>query len=306
MKFLIQLLQLPLLLFAVAQKHGIQPADESDKNHAVASASRLRRSVATPRRVAKEGGYGGISLKLLIASCTFALVNGMSRMPGHLALCAKLASCDKVLKRSWSNLAGKEVEAIIVKMEKKLLTSQDASEKQKLIDTINNIKTGKFIILQNKQGFLSVQKRITVQDGTHEPAWGEKFISFDSERMIPGYSRHEGFWAPPKWDYPDYDGPLSLPNWHVVPWLGKAAFLSKLNQVEKYGEDVFCTQHRGYARCRILKGGRVGSKEFHDLRANIIWPEGYGDHYIKIFNCRPSREFYRYIMNFNQFKKSSI
>lgn len=124
--------------------------------------------------------------------------------------------------------------------------------------------------------------------------------------MIPGYSRCEGFWAPPKWSDPNYDGPLSLPNWDVVPWLGKEVFLSKLNQVERYGQDVFCTQHRGYAPCRIYKGGRVGSKEFHDLRANIMWPEGYGDHYIKIFNCRPSREFYRYIMNFNQFKNASV
>ncbi len=46
-------------LFAVAQKHGVQSVDESDKNHAIAS--RLRRSVATPRRVAKEGSFGGIS-----------------------------------------------------------------------------------------------------------------------------------------------------------------------------------------------------------------------------------------------------
>ena len=94
----------------------------------------------------------------------------MSRMPQHISLCAKLVACDKVFQRSWSNVTAQEVEALMVKMEKKLLALQDASEKQKLIDTINNIKTGKLTILQNKRGFLSLQKRITVQDGTHEPA----------------------------------------------------------------------------------------------------------------------------------------
>lgn len=232
--------------------------------------------------------------------------NGMFRVSKNLRAIAKVATRNRITQRSWRNLTGSETEERIKKAEEQLrqkngTTPEDQLIKQKYIDQIEKLKSGQLQILINKKGDVRFQEPITVQDGTHELATGEKLIFFDCERMIPGGMRGEGFWAPR--NDPDYKGCLELPTRHALPWIGKADFLAKLADVEKNGEGIQKWQFKGLSMSRIIREMSVGSTEFHDNVANIKWPGGYGTHYIGMCNCKPSREFYRYIMNFNRFKK---
>jgi hypothetical protein len=69
--------------------------------------------------------------------------------------------------------------------------------------------------------------------------------------------------------------------------------------VKYYGKHrIIMNFYKGLSISRI-DGTYVGSSEYEDTEAGIIWPQGYSTHYIGKYNVIPSREFYLYVMNFS-------
>lgn len=125
--------------------------------------------------------------------------------------------------------------------------------------------------------------------------------AFERETMVtlkdrPEF-RVEGYWRN------EYDASTSLypsPKSRPDAWPRKAEFLAKLGAVETALKNADClTYYRGLAPSRIEEDVYVGSCEFIDKTAKIVWPCGYLQHYIDKHNVVPSADFYDYIMDFD-------
>ena len=95
--------------------------------------------------------------------------------------------------------------------------------------------------------------------------------------------KHEGYWSTSK------DKPSKFP-WPIPDpaWLGKTAFLSRLDKLEANAERV---SWLGKSICRLC-GCENGSQEFQF--DDWVWPEGYR-HYITDHCVRPSKQFEDFI-----------
>ncbi len=171
----------------------------------------------------------------------------------------------------------------------------------------------------------ALKRSITHQD-VFTKARGENLISFDREKMIDveegpilfQFGKVEGYWASsedPRYDY--CDGKFPFPKRHNKPWAGKDAFLAKLSNIESDARNlnwsldlasiksqikvhnIWKATFRGTSISR-LDGSAVGSSQFYDTKSKITWPAGYGSHYVEEHNVIPSREFYRYVINYHQ------
>lgn len=127
----------------------------------------------------------------------------------------------------------------------------------------------------------------------------EEQIGFEREKLIKGHG--EGFWAP-RWDK-EYTGTLPFPKEHAKPWPSQNDFLKKLFAIESMAgknSRIQCVAYRGHSHARLgEESAYVGNRQYSDMIAKICWPEAFGQYYVEKFNVKPSREFYRYVMNFN-------
>lgn len=133
----------------------------------------------------------------------------------------------------------------------------------------------------------------------------EDKIEFDRDNFV--YVKHEGFceghWASdinPEED--SYRGIFPFPKAYKEPWIGKDEFLKKLYQIEASAgksDSVIQVIHcKGMSPSRLKPNCSVSNKTYVDSQKKINWPDGYSWHYIKEFNVKPSREFFRYAMEF--------
>jgi|SRR5581483_8353069 len=143
----------------------------------------------------------------------------------------------------------------------------------------------------------------------------EDKISFDRERI----SFVEGYWSKDKKDlnYSDYYAQFPMPTENKTTWSGQKEFLEKLNRIQRIAiSSIYCNNQSCHTNLRIktnllpyhLSFGPSAPQcriclqwtspcEFIDSRSVIFWQTGYV-HYLEKHNLLPSREFYRYIMNF--------
>lgn len=97
--------------------------------------------------------------------------------------------------------------------------------------------------------------------------------------------RREGFWG----NRHDGASLLPMPASSDGSWLGKAMFLTKLEEIE---EKLVPLQYRGFSTCRIC-GVINGSQEYE--KDGWVWPSGFA-HYVKEHNVRPSLAFQEFIL----------
>jgi len=95
--------------------------------------------------------------------------------------------------------------------------------------------------------------------------------------------KHEGYWPTSK------DKAIKSP-WPIPDpaWLGRTAFLSRLDKLEPTAERVY---YMGKSLCRLC-GCQNGNQEFRF--DDWVWPEGYR-HYIADHYVRPSEQFEDFI-----------
>ena len=95
--------------------------------------------------------------------------------------------------------------------------------------------------------------------------------------------KHEGYWPTSK------DKAIKSP-WPIPDpaWLGRTAFLSRLDKLEATAERVY---YMGKSLCRLC-GCQNGNQEFRF--DDWVWPEGYR-HYIADHYVRPSEQFEDFI-----------
>jgi len=167
-----------------------------------------------------------------------------------------------------------------------------------------------FLITGSLVGAPTTQRELEKAQITFAPVPGEDAIDFDRE-LIPGPINKttleiEGM---------RYEGRLDEEDEHeqLKPWVGQAEFLHRLYALEKYAE-----QFQEWARTptadgsymRLLPDIEVASrfrnfgyngryKEFTDHKNEVSWRSHFGRHYVAKFNIKPSREFYRYVMNYH-------
>jgi hypothetical protein len=91
--------------------------------------------------------------------------------------------------------------------------------------------------------------------------------------------KHEGYWATSQGEASKFPWPIPAPT-----WLGRTAFLSRLDKLEATAKRVY---YSGKSLCRLC-GCQNGSQEFRF--DDWVWPEGYR-HYITDHYVRPSEQF---------------
>lgn len=214
----------------------------------------------------------------------------------------------------------------------KINTPSNYSQKSNLITTKpkkqNNYKPhfsianilksrfGKFFTLSAIISSIVLTNNVALaQDDQNQAAsWREQEnkIEFDRENFsiekaswYNNYTQEfcEGFWASHVDPVQDlYQGVFPFPKAYKEPWIGKEEFLKKLYQIESLADkpnSVIIAEHfKGMAPSRLKPDCFVGNKTYIDLQRKIKWPQGYSGHYIQEFNVKPSREFYRYVMEF--------
>lgn len=129
------------------------------------------------------------------------------------------------------------------------------------------------------------------------PVPGENKIEFDREKIVDA----EGYWAHSANPAEDtYHGKYSFPKPNQEPWPTEDKFLAKLTQIEKSagGARVKTTRYRGLAPSRLEPGVDLGSSEYVDTISGVTWTDAFGSYYVGKFHVKPSRQFYRFVMNF--------
>ncbi len=136
----------------------------------------------------------------------------------------------------------------------------------------------------------------------------EKLV-FDRTKMLheKGEWKIEGYWkqrnfsktlnskdAFVKSQYDEYK--CHIPVKHPTLWPGKEEFVEKLQKLQKV---VNMTGYDGQSYSRFEKDKTLGSREYADYEAMIMWPGDYLEHYIEKHNVLPSKEFYDYVMTVN-------
>ncbi len=125
----------------------------------------------------------------------------------------------------------------------------------------------------------------------------------------------EGYWAQGKNPLCDwYKGRYPFPISSNDAWPGKDEFLDKLAKIERLAEEVDIMDFnppapnkvwryifRGLAPSRLDKS-LLGCSEFSYRVGSdgkkINWTDAMGEHYVKKYNVKPSREFYEFVTNF--------
>lgn len=133
----------------------------------------------------------------------------------------------------------------------------------------------------------------------------EELIQFDREEMNEDKDyKVEGYWASDEDKSKDfYGGKYPWPQKNR-PWKGRREFIEKLDQMEfrcALGDEknfrwTYCG---GPTQSRLISSPRfLGEGEFKDSLFCIKWPDSFLSHYVEQCNVKPSREFYRFVMNY--------
>ncbi|MET0979788.1 MAG: hypothetical protein ABWX90_00865 [Candidatus Saccharimonadales bacterium] len=80
------------------------------------------------------------------------------------------------------------------------------------------------------------------------------------------------------------------------PFVGHREFLTALNRVQSYHEDIKTLHAKGWSNCRCCEK-KNGSVEFklNALGVTWAWPSGYV-HYVEDHNVRPSLAFQEWVL----------
>lgn len=123
----------------------------------------------------------------------------------------------------------------------------------------------------------------------------EKDIAFDREKMSDvAHHKVEGYWAKNHDDKSQFPFPKS----HDEPFIGQDEFVESLRKIED-SKSVKVESQKGSSPCRFGDRAANGSQEYSvKLKdTEVHWPEGYL-HYVVDHNVIPSREFFRFVINF--------
>ncbi len=136
------------------------------------------------------------------------------------------------------------------------------------------------------------------------PVSGEDKIQFDREKIVDA----EGYWADSENPSEDsYKGRYPFPKPNEKPWPTENKFLERLSRIEKtasqsmfggpvaMGVGLTCFMSQALSRFEDVFVGRC---EYSDQANKIKWTEAFGPYYVSKFHVKPSREFYRFVMNF--------
>lgn len=139
---------------------------------------------------------------------------------------------------------------------------------------------------------------VLILPGCEGPDLSDKTIKFDHETMStnPDGGKVEGYWA----DNENEKSNFPFPKSHASTFPGQNNFVEALKKIQN-DSSVEKDQFKGYSSCRFGDKPHNGSAEFHVGKGNdkISWPEGYL-HYVTKHNVIPSREFYKFVMNYSR------
>lgn len=123
----------------------------------------------------------------------------------------------------------------------------------------------------------------------------ESAIQFDREHV----TGVEGYWATHQDPAQDrYRGQYPWPKSNPTPWASQGEFIARLKKIERHPA-IEINQYRGLSPSRLKPNCNAGSQEYCDPNhvPPMKWTQGFGPHYVELFNVKPSREFYKYVMN---------